>query len=103
MVTYDPCERLKIIREHLIPSILQSAVNNTTSDIKTATEHNLPALEKNCLMLLEKCEKKWPECKNEIELCDRNNVKKLFEETREKLKKIWIEREMRETESEGGL
>ena len=103
MVHFDPCERLKIIREQLIPSILQSAVNNTTSDIKTATEHNLPVLEKNCLMLLEKCEKEWPECKDEIELCSKENIRKVFDDTREKLKKIWIEREMRDKESEGGL
>ena len=69
MVTIDPCTRLKIIQSQLIPAILTSARENTTSDIKTAIELNLPSLEDNCYKLVEKCENKWPECGKEIELC----------------------------------
>ena len=93
MVTIDPCKRLKIIQSQLIPAILTSARENTTSDIKTAIELNLPTLEDNCYKLVEKCEKKWPECRKEIEMCNPENIKKLFSQTREKLEKIWIERE----------
>ncbi|MDD5473905.1 MAG: hypothetical protein PHU34_07120 [Candidatus Methanoperedens sp.] len=93
MVVYDPCERLKVIRTQLIPAILTSAKENTTSDIKTAIEDNLPVLEENCYKLLENCEKKWPECNKEIELCNRDNIKKVFNDTREKLEKIWKEKE----------
>lgn len=96
MVTIDPCTRLKTIRTQLIPAILTSARENTTSDIKTAIELNLPSLEENCYKLAEKCEKKFPECGKDIELCNTENIKKIFAETREKLEKIWVEREKQE-------
>ena len=54
MVTIDPCTRLKVIKTQLIPAILTSARENTTSDIKTAIELNLPSLEENCYKLAEK-------------------------------------------------
>ncbi len=101
MVTIDPCTRLKIIQSQLIPAILTSARENTTSDIKAAIEINLPSLEDNCYKLAEKCEKKWPECKKEIEMCNPENIKKLFSQTREKLEKIWIEREKEGKENVG--
>lgn len=92
MVTIDPCSRLKIIKTQLIPAILTSARENTTSDIKTAIELNLPALEENCYKLAEKCEMIYPDCGKDIELCSTENIKRVFDETREKLEKIWIER-----------
>ncbi len=97
MVTIDPCTRLKTIRTQLIPSILTSARENTTSDIKTAIELNLPSLEENCYKLAEKCEKESPECRKDIELCNPENIKKIFAETREKLEKIWVEKQEEET------
>ncbi len=101
MVTIDPCKRLMTIKSQLIPAILTSARENTTSDIKKAIEINLPSLEENCYKLMERCEKKWPDCRNDIELCNPENIKKLFLETREKLEKIWIERDSeREKEKE---
>lgn len=101
MVTIDPCSRLKIIKTQLIPAILRSAVENTSSDIKTAIELNLPSLEEKCYMLAEKCEKKFPGCEKDIELCSPENIKKTFADTREKLEKIWIERKKLEKESTG--
>lgn len=92
MVTLDPCTRLNTIRTQLIPAILTSARENTTADIRTAIEKNLPALEKNCHALAEKCEKKWPECGKEVELCNKENIDRLFKETRERLEVIWKER-----------
>ena len=92
MVTIDPCARLKIIQSQLIPAILTSARENTTSDIKTAIELNLPSLEDNCYKLVEKCEKKWPECRKEVEMCNPENIKMLFSQTKERLEKIWVER-----------
>jgi hypothetical protein len=53
MVTFDPCERLKTIEKQLIPAILTSARENTSSDIKTAIELNLPVLEEKCYKLVE--------------------------------------------------
>lgn len=99
MVTLDPCDRLNTIQNQLIPAILKSAKENTTSDIKAAIEKNLPDLESNCYTLADRCEKKWSDCKKEIELCDRDKIKKLFDETREKLEIIWIEREEKEQEA----
>ncbi len=96
MVTIDPCKRLKTIRTQLIPAILTSARENTTSDIKTAIELNLPSLEENCYKLAEKCGEKWPECGKDIELCNAENIKKIFAETRDKLEKIWIEKKKEE-------
>lgn len=101
MVTFDPCERLKTIEKQLIPAILTSARENTTSDIKTAIELNLPALEDKCYKLVEKCEKKWPECNKEIELCNREKIKKVFIGTREKLEKIWEDRKKEEGSESG--
>lgn len=101
MVTFDPCERLKTIEKQLIPAILTSAIENTSSDIKTAILLNLPVLEDKCYRLVEKCEKKWPECNKEIEFCNRDNIKKVFIETREKLEKIWEDRK-KEAGSESG-
>ncbi|MCZ7399336.1 MAG: hypothetical protein O8C62_06585 [Candidatus Methanoperedens sp.] len=103
MVTIDPCERLKIIQTQLVPAILTSATYDVdTLDIKVAIEKNLPDLERNCYELLGRCEKKWPDCRNEIELCSSEKIKELFRETREKLEKIWEEKEKRAgKESEG--
>ena len=101
MVTIDPCIRLKVIQSQLLPAILKSAVENTSSDIKTAIELNLPSLEEKCYELAEKCQKKYPECGKEIELCESENIKTVFMQTREKLDKIWIERKMQGNESAG--
>jgi hypothetical protein len=67
-------------------------------NIKIAIEVNLPALEEKCLELANKCEKKYPDCGKEIELCKVENIKNIFVKTREKLDKIWIERGKQEKE-----
>ncbi len=93
MVTLDPCERLKTIKTQLIPSILSSATFETDAlDIKAAIEENLPELEVQCYKLLERCENKWPDCGKEIEMCNKEKIKELFQDTREKLEKIWEEK-----------
>jgi len=96
MVTIDPCKRLEIIQKQLIPAILKSAAENTTSDIKVAIEHNLPDLQDNCYELLERCEKKFPECDKEIELCNKARIIEVFTETRDKLEKIFEDRAKRD-------
>ncbi|MBU3966799.1 MAG: hypothetical protein KKG76_05410 [Euryarchaeota archaeon] len=102
MVTIDPCERLKIIQKQLIPSIISSAsLEIDTLDIKAAIEKNLPDLEKQCYELADRCEKKFPGCSTEIELCNREKIKETFQETREKIEKIWLEKEKSEVEGEG--
>ncbi len=101
MVNIDPCIRLKVIQSQLLPAILKSAVENTSSDIKTAIELNLPSLEEKCYELAEKCQKKYPECGKEIELCESENIKTVFMQTREKLDKIWIERKIQGNGSAG--
>ena len=98
MVTTDPCSRLKVIQTQLIPAILKSAVENTSSDIKTAIEISLPDLEEKCYKLAEKCEKEYPDCGKEIDLCKVENIKIFFIRTKEKLDKIWIERGKQEKE-----
>ncbi len=103
MVTLDPCERLKTIKTQLIPSILSSATLETdTLDIKAAIEETLPELEMQCYKLLDKCENKWPDCGNQIEICNREKIKELFQDTREKLKKIWEEKEKKAGEGSDG-
>jgi hypothetical protein len=67
-------------------------------NIKIAIEVNLPALEEKCLELADKCEKKYPDCGKEIELCKVENIKTVFIRTREKVDKIWIERRKQEKE-----
>lgn len=101
MVTLDPCDRLKTIQKQLIPAILTSATYEVkTLDIKAAIEKNLPDLEKNCYELAERCEKQYPQCGEEIDLCNRERIKEVFEEAREKLKGIWEEKERKEKEKE---
>jgi len=101
MVTIDPCTRLKVIKTQLIPAILRSARENTTSDIKTAIELNLPSLEENCYKLAEKCENNYPDCGKEVELCSTENIKKIFAKTKEELEKIWIQRKELEKKATG--
>lgn len=101
MVNINPCSRLKTIESQLIPDILKSAVENTSYDVKTAIELNLPSLEEKSYELAEECEKKYPDCGKEIELCKPENIKNLFTRTREKLDIIWKEREKQEKESTG--
>lgn len=101
MVTIDPCSRLKVIQSQLLPAILKSAVENTTSDIKTSIELSLPVLEEKCYLLAEKCGKIYPDCGKEIELCKVENIKTVFERTREKLDKIWITKEKMKKEGAG--
>lgn len=99
MVTIDPCARLKIIQNQLLPSIINSAnIETDTLDIKAAIEKNLPDLEKQCYELVDRCEKKFPGCSTEIELCNREKIKEIFLETRGKIEKIWWEKEKRELE-----
>jgi hypothetical protein len=101
MVTLDPCDRLKIIEKQLVPAIINSArFEIDTLDIKSAIEKNLPELEKNCYALADRCEKKWPECGKEIGLCDREKIEKLFREARDKLEKIWEEKDKQKLEQE---
>ncbi len=101
MVTIDPCARLKIIQNQLLPSIINSAnLETDTLDIKAAIEKNLPDLEKQCYDLAERCEKQFPECSTEIDICNREKIKKIFLETRGKIEKIWWEKEKKEREGE---
>ena len=93
MVTIDPCKRLKTIRTQLLPAMLTGAIENTSSDIKTAIEITLPSLEEKCRDLAEKCTKTSPDCGKDIELCNSENIKKVFSLTKERLEKIWKERE----------
>ena len=97
MVTIDPCKRLETIQSQLIPAILKSAAENTTSDIKMAIEHHLPDLEEKCKKLKEKCEKKFPECGKDIELCNNARIIEVFTKTREKLDKIFEEKANQDT------
>lgn len=99
MVTIDPCARLKIIQNQLLPSIISSAnLETDTLDIKAAIEKNLPDLEKQCYELADRCEKQFPECNTEIELCNREKIKEIFQEARGKIEKVWWEKEKRELE-----
>ncbi len=101
MVTLDPCARLKTIQKQLLPSIINSAsIETDTLDIKAAIEKNLPDLEKQCYELADRCEKQFPQCSNEIELCNRDRIKEIFQETRGKIEKIWWEKEKREIEGD---
>ena len=93
MVTIDPCKRLMTIRTQLIPAMLTGAIENTCSDIKIAIEITLPALEEKCHELAEKCTKTSPDCGKDIELCNPENIKRFFSLTKERLEKIWKERE----------
>jgi hypothetical protein len=99
MVTIDPCKRLMTIRTQLIPAMLTGAIENTTSDIKTAIEITLPSLEEKCRDLAEKCTKNSPDCGKDIELCNPDNVKRVFSLTKERLEKIWKAREMNKKET----
>lgn len=101
MVTIDPCARLKIIQNQLLPSIINSAnLETDTLDIKAAIDKNLPDLEKQCYELAERCEKQFPQCSNEIDMCNREKIKEIFMETRGKIEKIWWEKEKKELEGE---
>ncbi len=101
MVNIDPCSRLKIIQNQLLPSIVSSATIETdTLDIKAAIEKNLPDLEKQCYDLVDRCEKQFPECSKEIGMCNRERIREVFQETRGKIEKIWWEKEKKELESE---
>ena len=99
MVTIDPCKRLMTIRTQLIPAMLTGAIENTCSDIKIAIEITLPALEEKCHVLAEKCMKRSPDCGKDIELCNPENIRKVFSLTRERLEKIWKQRDLQEKET----
>lgn len=99
MVTLDPCARLKTIQKQLIPSIINSARFEVgTLDIKAAIEKNLPELEKHCYELADRCETKFPNCGKEIELCNRERIKEVFQDARGKVEKIWWEKEKKALE-----
>jgi hypothetical protein len=100
-VTLDPCDRLKVIEKQLVPAIINSArFEIDTLDIKSAIEKNLPELEKNCYALADRCEKKWPECRKDIGLCNREKIKELFQEARIEIEKIWEAKEKQKMEQE---
>ena len=101
MVTTDPCARLNAIQKQLVPSIVNSAtLESGTLDIKAAIEKNLPDLERQCYELADRCEKQFPGCSKEIELCNREKIKEFFLEARGKVEKIWWEKEMKELHPE---
>jgi len=60
MVTTDPSSRLKVIQTQLIPAIIKSAVENTSSDIRTAIEISLPDLEEKCYKLVKNVRRNIP-------------------------------------------
>jgi hypothetical protein len=103
MVTIDPCKRLMTIRTQLIPAMLTGAIENASSDIKTAIEITLPSLEEKCHNLAEKCMKESPDCGKDNELCNPENIKKVFSLTRERLENIWKEREMQGKETKSAF
>lgn len=104
MVTLDPCARLKTIQKQLIPSIINSARFEIDSlDIKAAIEKNLPELEKHCYDLAERCEKIYPECGKEIELCSRERIKEVFQDARAEVEKIWWEKEKKALDEGAGV
>jgi len=87
------------IRTQLIPAMLTGAIENTSSDIKIAIEITLPSLEEKCRDLAEKCTKSSPDCGKNIELCNPENIRKVFSLTKERLENIWKERNMLEKET----
>jgi len=89
------------IRTQLIPAMLTGAIENTCSDIKTAIEITLPSLEEKCRDLAQKCTKQSPDCGKDIELCNPENIQKVFSLTRERLEKIWKQREKQGKEVTG--
>ncbi|MCZ7400808.1 MAG: hypothetical protein O8C61_01140 [Candidatus Methanoperedens sp.] len=101
MVTIDPCKRLMTIRTQLIPAMLTGAIENTSSDIKIAIEITLPSLEEKCRDLAEKCKKSSPDCGKDVELCNPENIRKVFSLTKERLEKIWKEQNMHEKQASG--
>ena len=103
MVTIDPCKRLMTIRTQLIPAMFTGALENTCSDIKIAIEITLPALEEKCHDLAQKCTKSSPNCGRDIELCNPEIARKVFSLTRERLEKIWKQREMQEKGTKSAL
>jgi len=86
MVTYDPCGRLNIIYNQLVPSILNSAENDTSDNIRKAIEHYLPKLEDKSYSLAGRCDN----C-NTCSLCKEENIRELFSDTRNKLENIWVD------------
>jgi hypothetical protein len=92
MVIIDPCQRLNTIQNQLVPGMIKNAIEIAASgatNMRLAIEKNLPELEKNCYELAVRCEKKWPECGEEVELCNEKRIKELFQDTREELENIW--------------
>jgi hypothetical protein len=79
------------------------ALENTCSDIKIAIEITLPALEEKCRDLAEKCTKSSPNCRKDIELCNPEISRKVFSLTKERLEKIWEERERQGKKAPGPL
>jgi len=53
------------------------------------------------LQIAEKCEKNFPDCGKEVELCSTENIKRIFAKTREELEKIWIQRKELEKKATG--
>jgi hypothetical protein len=101
MVSLDPCDRLKTIQYQLLPSIIKSAgFDIDTLDIKSAIHKNLPDLEQNCYDLADRCREKFPDCGKEIELCNKERIKEVFQEARNELEKIWEEKMKDESETE---
>ncbi|MCL7414646.1 MAG: hypothetical protein M8349_01110 [ANME-2 cluster archaeon] len=94
MVIIDPCQRLNTIQNQLVPGMIKNAHEIAASgatNIRSAIEQNLPELEKNCYELAARCEKKWPKCGEEVELCNEKRIQKLFQDTRDELEHIWKE------------
>ena len=91
MVIIDPCQRLNTIQNQLVPGMIRNANEvepSGTKNIRSAIKQNLSELERNCYELAARCEKKWPECGEEIELCNKKKIKKLFQDTRDGLENI---------------
>lgn len=101
MVMYDPCGRLNTIYNQLVPSILNSAKNDTADNIRTAIDVFLPKLEQKSYFLAEKCIT-CIDC-NTCDLCNKDNIQKLFNDTQFKLDEIWAQKEKFSDHSEQSL
>ncbi|MCX9085573.1 MAG: hypothetical protein OIN87_12340 [Candidatus Methanoperedens sp.] len=94
MGTVSTKKRLEIIERDVIPSMFVGVLSKDDKWLEHTLNETLPLLEERSLRLAQDCIRSG-ECAQDDPLVDKNRIRKLFKDTRSKLEKEHVTRELK--------
>lgn len=88
MISIEPCKRVEIILSQMITDIVTGAKPSHQEEFKHLMDETLPILEKRTYDLAEKCRISSGCNENTCNICNHDEIKRIFLKAHEDLEKI---------------